>query len=90
MLSMSCVCNAFATVHCCLVVTCCVEQTSCLLFVMSNCEFVTFPYGILGQVRYLIVLIPDLCHRSYSAIRKGPTYRLCSTIDFTKYCEVKY
>ena len=26
--------------------------------------FVTFPCGILGQVWYLIVLIPDLCHRS--------------------------
>ena len=27
--------------------------------------FVTFPCGILGQVWYLIVLIPDLCHLSY-------------------------
>ena len=36
-----------------------------LLFVMSNCDFVTFPCGILGQVWYLIVLIPDLCHLSY-------------------------
>ena len=32
-----------------------------LLFVMSNCVFVTFQCGILGQVLYLIVLIPDLC-----------------------------
>ena len=39
--------------------------TSWLLFVMSNCDFVTFPCGILGQVRYLIVLIPDLCRLSY-------------------------
>ena len=36
-----------------------------LLFVMSNCDFVTFPSGILGQVWYLIVLIPDRCHLSY-------------------------
>ena len=36
-----------------------------LLFVMFNCVFVTFPCGILGQVWYLIVLIPDLCHLSY-------------------------
>ena len=36
-----------------------------LLFVMSNCDFVTFPCGILGQVWYLIVLIPDLCHLYY-------------------------
>ena len=39
--------------------------TCLLLFVMFNCVFVTFPYGILGQVWYLIVLIPDLCHLSY-------------------------
>ena len=28
--------------------------------------FVTFPYGGLGQVRYLIVWIPDLCLLLYS------------------------
>ena len=39
--------------------------TSGLLFVMSNCDFVTFPFGILGQVWYLIVLIPDLYRLSY-------------------------
>ena len=32
-----------------------------LSFVMSYCEFVTFPIGILGQLWYLIVSIPDLC-----------------------------
>ena len=32
---------------------------------MSNSDFVTFPCGILGQVWYLIVLIPDLCRLSY-------------------------
>ena len=35
--------------------------TSRLLFVMSKCDFVTFPCGILSQVWYLIVMIPDLC-----------------------------
>ena len=35
--------------------------TSWFLFVMSNCDFVTFPCGILGQVWYFIVLLPDLC-----------------------------
>ena len=35
--------------------------TSWLSFVVSNCVFVTFPFGILGQVWYLIVSIPDLC-----------------------------
>ena len=39
--------------------------TSWLSFVMSKCEFVTFPCGILGQVWYLIVLMPDLCPLSY-------------------------
>ena len=29
------------------------------------CNFVTFPFGILGQVRYVIVLIPDPCCLSY-------------------------
>ena len=32
---------------------------------MSNCEVVTFPCGILGQVWCLIVSIPDLCPLSY-------------------------
>ena len=35
--------------------------TSWILFVMFFCEFVTFPFGILGQVWYLIVSIPDSC-----------------------------
>ena len=34
--------------------------TSWLLFVMFNFTFVPFPCGILGQVWYLIVSIPDL------------------------------
>ena len=36
-------------------------QASWLLFVMSNCDVVTFP-----QVWCLIVSIPDLCPLSYS------------------------
>ena len=39
--------------------------TSWLSFVMSNCDVVTFPFGILGQVFCLIVSIPDLCPLSY-------------------------
>ena len=31
-----------------------------LLFVMSSCGFVTFPYSVLGQVLYLIVSISVL------------------------------
>ena len=43
------------------------ELTSWLLSVTSNFDFVTFPFGVLGQVSYLIVLIPDLCRLSYYA-----------------------
>ena len=32
---------------------------------MSNCDFVVIPSGILGQVWYLNVLIPDLWYLSY-------------------------
>ena len=40
------------------------ELTSRLLFVMLDCVFVTFPFGIVDQVWY-IVSIPDLCRLSY-------------------------
>ena len=46
-----------------------------LMFVLSNCDFVTFPCGILGQVWYLIVLIPDLCRLSYY----DKSTKLCQT-----------
>ena len=39
--------------------------TSWLSLVVSNCEFVLFPIGILGQLWYLIVSIPDLSTLSY-------------------------
>ena len=35
--------------------------TSWFLYVKFSCVFVTFLCGVLGQVRYLIVYIPDLC-----------------------------
>ena len=41
------------------------ELTSWLSCVVLNCMVVTFPFGILGQVWYLIVSIPDLCPLSY-------------------------
>ena len=62
---MSCVCHAFAFVHCCLVVTCWeiadIFDLDCYVY----CVFVTFPCGILGKLWYLIVSIPDFCHLSY-------------------------
>ena len=47
------------SVPCSLVVTC-LERADlfALLCVMFSCVFVTFPYGVLGQVWYLIVSIP--------------------------------
>ena len=49
--------------------------TSWLSFVMSHCEFVTFPFGILGQVWYLIVSIPDGCRFSYfNSLHAGAFY----------------
>ena len=65
MFFVSCVSHVFASVHCCLVITCC--ERADLLALVSDvyCTFVTFPCGILGQVWYLIVSFPDLCRLSY-------------------------
>ena len=62
MLFMSCVFHAFMSVHCYLLVTCWERADLLALVVMFNCVFVTLACGILGQVWYLIVSIPDLCH----------------------------
>ena len=65
MLFMSCVCQAFAFVHYCLVVTR-MERADLLALVCDvYCDFVTFPFGILEQVWYLIVSIPGPCRLSY-------------------------
>ena len=62
----------FASVHCCLVVICWERaDILSLLCVMFSCVFVTFPYGILGQVWYLIVLILDRCRLSYLVTYKN-------------------
>ena len=41
------------------------EQTLALLNLMLSCVFVTFLFGVLGQVWYLIVSIPDHCLPPY-------------------------
>ena len=61
----SCVSHAFASVHCCLVVTCWERANLLALVGDVYCIFVTFPCGILGQVWYLIVSFPDLCRLSH-------------------------
>ena len=59
--------RTFASVHCCLVVTCW-ERTDLLAPVGGVCcSFVTLPCDILGQVWYLIVSFLDLCRLSYCA-----------------------
>ena len=72
---MSCVCHDFASVHCCLVVTCWERADLLALVVMFNCIFATFPCGILGQVWYWIVSIPDRCHLSYFYLTKHKSPR---------------
>ena len=44
--------------------------TSWLSFVVSNCEFSHFSIGILDQVWYLIVSIPDLCTLTYFVLNR--------------------
>ena len=60
------VCHAVLSVHCSLVVTCWASANLlALLYVIFSCVFVTFPCGVLGQVWYLIVSIPDRCLLPY-------------------------
>ena len=65
MLFMSCVCHAFTSVHCCIVVTCW-ERVDLLALVcdiyLCFCHFLMWYFG---SVWYLIVYIPDLCRLSY-------------------------
>ena len=50
------VCHTFLSVHCILLA---------FLYEMFSCVFVTFPCGVLCQVWYMIVPIPDLCLLTY-------------------------
>ena len=65
MLFMSCVCHAFASVHCCPVVTYWERADLFAPVCDVYSDFVTFPLGILGKAWYLIVSIPDICCLSY-------------------------
>ena len=48
------VCQTFLSVPCNLVVTCWeVADLLALLYMVFSCGFVTFPYGVLGQVWYM-------------------------------------
>ena len=65
-----------ASVYMCFVVTCWERLTSWLSFVVStvSCHF---PIGILGQVWYLIVSIPDLCTLTYFVAEEFLTQYPC-------------
>ena len=65
MFFVSCVSYVFTSVHCCLVGTCWERVDLLALVDDAYCIFVTFSCGILDQVWYLIVSIPDLCRLSY-------------------------
>ena len=56
------VCHTVSYFPCSCVVTCW-ERTDnfAFFYVMFSCVFVTFPYGVLCQVWYLIVSILDIC-----------------------------
>ena len=61
-----CLCHFVLSVSCSLVVTCWeMADFLALLYVRFSCVFVTFQYGILGQMWYLVVSIPDLCVLPY-------------------------
>ena len=54
------VCRAVVSIPCSLVVTCWERANLLALsFVIFTCVYVTFLYGVLGQLWYLIVSIPD-------------------------------
>ena len=54
------------SVRCSLMVNCWQRAYLLALFyAMCSCVFVTFPFGVLSQVLYLIVLIPDICLLTY-------------------------
>ena len=74
-------CHTAMSVSCSFVVTC-LERADLLafLYVMFSCVFVTFPYGVLVQVRYLIAYIPDLCLLSYFVLCQRNCLHGCKSL----------
>ena len=64
-----------ASVYMCLVVTCWEKADLLALICGVLLRVCYFPIGILGQVWYLIVSIPDLCTLTYFVIGR----QLCKT-----------
>ena len=74
----SIVSHAFASIHCCLVVTCWEMADLLTLGGDVYCIFVNFPCGILDQVWYLIVSFPDLCRLSYFKYQQSIVNNKCT------------
>ena len=55
----------FCFCHTVLSVPCLRSDLFGLYYITFSCVFVTLPHGVLGQVLYLIVSIPDLCLLPY-------------------------
>ena len=85
MLFLSSVYHVFASVHCCLVDIC--RETADLLALVCDvyCDCVTFPFGILGQVWYSIVSIPDPCCLSNLVLDPCPPLDPRNYHDFFNY-----
>ena len=77
MFFVSCISHAFASVNCCLVVTCWERADLLALVGDVYCISITFQCDILDQVWYLIVSFPDLCILSYF---KNITFPLIVTL----------
>ena len=60
-----------------------------LLYMMLSCVFVIFPYGVLGQVWYLMVLIPDIFLVTHfkTIIKIGQAWELLSAIAKLKHLQ---
>ena len=82
MLFMSCVCHALASVHAALWLP--EGERVDLLTLACNvyCDFATFPFGILGQVWYFIVSIPDHCCLSYFYTPNRQLFISCRTLSY--------
>ena len=52
------------------------DPLALLCVMMFPYVFATLPYGVLGKVRYLIALIPDLCLLNFYEEYKVSTFKL--------------
>ena len=80
-----------ASVYLCFVVTCW-ERADLLALVCGVCCD-HFPIGILGQVWYLIVSIPDLCTLTYFKFMFGSNCNISMLIPATENmctCKIKW